>query len=97
MLPDCFSRGLLREALGQLAGLKRRKLALEMLGAAIQNGLNQRDAANQGESAVASSSKGSQKRKLDADISNASDSGKQENYELDGPTTKKMRTEGIAS
>lgn len=40
--PDCFSRGLLREALGQLAGLKRRKLALEMLGAAVQTGLNRR-------------------------------------------------------
>lgn len=39
---DCFSRGLLREALGQLAGLKRRKLALEMLGAAVQTGLNRR-------------------------------------------------------
>jgi len=40
--PDCFSRGLLREALGQLAGLKRRKLALEMLGAAVQSGVNGR-------------------------------------------------------
>ena len=38
--PDCFSRGLLREALGQLGGLKRRKLALEMLGAAVQSGLD---------------------------------------------------------
>jgi hypothetical protein len=38
--PDCFSRALLREALGQLAGLKRRKLALEMLGAAVQKGLH---------------------------------------------------------
>lgn len=41
--PDCFSRGLLKEALGQLGGLKRRKLALEMLGAAVQEGLDQRD------------------------------------------------------
>lgn len=40
--PECFSRGLLREALGQLAGLKRRKLALELLGAAVQSGLNKR-------------------------------------------------------
>jgi len=40
--PDCFSRALLKEALGQLAGLKRRKLALEMLGAAVQTGLRQR-------------------------------------------------------
>ena len=42
--PDCFSRALVKEALGQLAGLKRRKLALEMLGAAVQSGLNKRDA-----------------------------------------------------
>lgn len=41
--PDCFSRGLLREALGQLAGLRRRKLALEMLGSAVERGLRQRD------------------------------------------------------
>jgi len=33
---------LLKEALGQLAGLKRRKLALNMLGAAVQKGLNKR-------------------------------------------------------
>ena len=44
--PDCFSRGLLREALGQLAGLKRRKLALEMLGTAVQHGLKKRDIIN---------------------------------------------------
>lgn len=40
--PDCFSRGLLREAMGQLSGLKRRKHALEMLGSAVQKGLDQR-------------------------------------------------------
>ncbi|GAX16948.1 hypothetical protein FisN_5Hh326 [Fistulifera solaris] len=37
--PDLFARGLLREALGQLAGLKRRKLALELLGGAITSGI----------------------------------------------------------
>ena len=42
--PDCFSRALLKEALGQLAGLKRRKLALEMLGAAVESGLKKREA-----------------------------------------------------
>jgi hypothetical protein len=41
--PDCFLRGLLQEALGQLAGLKRRKRALEMLGFAVQKGIDQRD------------------------------------------------------
>eukprot|EP00977_Amphora_coffeiformis_P010915 scaffold2576_cov175-Amphora_coffeaeformis.AAC.19 len=40
--PDCFIRGLLKEALGQLAGLKRRKLALGLLGNAVQAGLNQK-------------------------------------------------------
>ena len=40
--PDCFIRGLLKEALGQLAGLKRRKLALGLLGNAVQQGLNQK-------------------------------------------------------
>jgi hypothetical protein len=40
--PDCFSRGLLRESMGQLQGLKRRKRALEMLGAAVQKGLDER-------------------------------------------------------
>lgn len=42
--PECFTRGLLREALSQLAGLRRRKVALEMLGSAIQSGLNRNDA-----------------------------------------------------
>jgi len=40
--PDCFIRGLLKEALGQLAGLKRRKLALGLLGNAVQQGVNQK-------------------------------------------------------
>lgn len=42
--PECFSRGVLQEAMGQLAGLKRRKRALEMLGLAVQRGIEQRDA-----------------------------------------------------
>eukprot|EP00978_Attheya_sp_CCMP212_P041088 scaffold231279_cov45-Attheya_sp.AAC.2 len=41
--PDIFMRGLLQEAIRQLAGLMRRKLALEMLGGAIQNGLDRRE------------------------------------------------------
>jgi len=94
--PDCFSRGLLREALGQLAGLKRRKLALEMLGAAIQTGLDQQDAANESENVVALSTARSQKRKLEAHI-NESEQQQQRNAELDEPTAKKMRTETIRS
>lgn len=56
--PDCFSRGLLREALGQLAGLKRRKLALEMLGHAVQSGLNKRLAAEEEKKLAATSGGG---------------------------------------
>lgn len=92
MLLDCFSRGLLREALGQLAGLKRRKLALDMLGAAIQTGLDQRDAANKGKNVVHASTAGSQKRKLEVDDNTTE---QQQQPELDEPPAKKMRTETI--
>ena len=40
--PECLIRGLFHEALGQLAGLKRRKLALQMLGNAVQVGIAQK-------------------------------------------------------
>lgn len=95
---DCFSRGLLREALGQLAGLKRRKLALEMLGAAIQNGLDQQNAAQEGGTNVSgSSSGGSQKRKLEADTNQSDQEPKQqeETSEVAEPTAKKMRVETV--
>lgn len=41
--PEMFSRGLLREALSQLAGLRRRKVALDMLGNMISAGLAKRN------------------------------------------------------
>lgn len=41
--PECFTRGLLREALRQLSGLQRRKVALEMLGKAIQTGMDDKE------------------------------------------------------
>lgn len=47
--PDCFSRGLLRESLGQLKGLRRRKLALKMLGEAVHSGLNKKQSASGGD------------------------------------------------
>jgi len=89
-LLDCFSRGLVKEALGQLAGLKRRKLALQMLGAEIQAGLDKRDAVEKKESAT---STGSQKRKLDT-TDHPSESGQQD--QTDDATermAKKMRTD----
>jgi len=89
LLPDCFSRGLLREALGQLAGLKRRKLALEMLGAAIQTGLDQQDNASKVGKLADSPQGQSHKRKLPVDGNQ--DDG-QQSAEADEPTAKKMRT-----
>lgn len=97
--PDCFSRGLLREALGQLAGLKRRKLALEMLGAAIQNGLDQQNPTKKEDDVVDSSTGGAQKRKLE--VNSGNESGEQQNKQEEEkdetlePTAKKMRTETV--
>ena len=48
--PDCFVRGLFQEALGQLAGLKRRKLALKMLGNALQMGIQRKQQQQQNSS-----------------------------------------------
>lgn len=95
--PDCFSRGLLREALGQLAGLKRRKLALEMLGAAIQSGLNQHNHTDKEDVAVDSSTGGSQKRKLEVnnDQTGKQQQEQQQNAEPGEPAAKKIRTEDV--
>ena len=41
--PDCFARGLLREALRQLGDLQRRKASLKMLAVTIQSGINKRE------------------------------------------------------
>ena len=110
LLIDCFSRGLLKEALGQLAGLRRRKLALEMLGAAIQTGLNPRDADNNDNkeenvnvnvnvvTATSSSTDGSQKRKLDDANNEKSIPLEEQQQQQDGglePTAKKARTEAM--
>jgi hypothetical protein len=80
---DCFSRGLLREALGQLAGLKRRKMALEMLGAAVQAGLNKRLSETNGKQKERSN-----KRRRESDDGD----GKNEEAAED-PAAKKSRTE----
>mmetsp|Transcript_46840 Transcript_46840/g.69299 ORF Transcript_46840/g.69299 Transcript_46840/m.69299 type:complete len:181 (-) Transcript_46840:109-651(-) len=41
--PECFRKQLIREALRHLAALRRRRNALEMLGKAIEAGLNKKD------------------------------------------------------
>ena len=89
----------MREALGQLAGLKRRKLALEMLGAAIQNGLDQQNPTKKEDDVVDSSTGGAQKRKLE--INSGNESGEQQSKQEEEkdetlePTAKKMRTETV--
>ncbi len=89
----------MREALGQLAGLKRRKLALEMLGAAIQNGLDQQNPTKKKVDAVDSSAGVSQKRKLENESTTSNEPGEQENKEKEEkgepeePIAKKMRIE----
>jgi hypothetical protein len=70
--------------MGQLAGLKRRKLALEMLGAAVQAGLNSRLAAE----ANTNQGKGSSKRQRSKDDTD----GKSEEASHE-PASKKSRTE----
>eukprot|EP00557_Chaetoceros_sp_GSL56_P001315 CAMPEP_0176494626 /NCGR_PEP_ID=MMETSP0200_2-20121128/10207_1 /TAXON_ID=947934 /ORGANISM="Chaetoceros sp., Strain GSL56" /LENGTH=151 /DNA_ID=CAMNT_0017892417 /DNA_START=144 /DNA_END=596 /DNA_ORIENTATION=- len=41
--PDCFARGLIKEALRQMGNLQRRKASMKMLAATIQNGLDARE------------------------------------------------------
>jgi hypothetical protein len=70
--------------MGQLAGLKRRKLALEMLGAAVQVGLDKRG--------------GVQPRGKDTEVANQRSHGAENESskgkdEDDGPATKKAKTD----
>jgi len=52
--PDAYARSLLHESLRQLAGLKRRKLALELLGNAVEQGMARRKKSkNEGEETAA--------------------------------------------
>lgn len=105
---DCFSRGLVKEALGQLQGLKRRKKALEMLGAAVQAGLEQQDAAaaaaavkvqtTKTATATTLTTKLSSKRKLGPDDGESNNKGgeKQSINDVSNheePATKRARTD----
>lgn len=54
--PDCFVRGLLKQANDQLAGLKRRKLVLQLLGLSLKTSLNSKvEAAKRAREAAAGS------------------------------------------
>lgn len=71
--PECFIQGLLREALRQLAGLRRRKNALTMLGAAIKSGIEKRDTLK--EAADSNNDEGIASRKRPRDVSDEDDDG----------------------
>lgn len=67
-----------------------------MLGAAIQNGLDQQSPVHKGEIAVGSSTGGSQKRKFEVDSNQPEQRQKQQqepNSEINDPATKKIRKE----
>jgi hypothetical protein len=79
----------LREALGQLAGLKRRKLALEMLGNAVQSGLNKHDKETKKKSDEKESEAGTKRSRdsLDTETPQADADTK-----VEEPAAKKSRT-----
>lgn len=89
--PDCFSRGLLRESLGQLKGLRRRKLALKMLGEAVHSGLQKKDSALGNDSKPDDSLK---KRKRESEGEETDEKAKETSEE---PIFKKARTDGEES
>jgi hypothetical protein len=79
----------LREALGQLAGLKRRKLALEMLGNAVQSGLNKLDKETK---KVSSETEGEAGTKRSRDSLDAETPQEGADTEVEEPAAKKSRT-----
>ena len=90
MYSDCFTRGLLLESLGQLAGLKRRKLALEMLGKAVQSGLEKRI----DDSSSSNESGDTKKRSRDEEASTATAADKKKTTTADDvsePTAKRAK------
>jgi hypothetical protein len=98
MVKDCFSRGLLREALGQLAGLKRRKLAMGLLAAAVQSGLNKRDAEGKQLAAVGADAAAAAASKVEGGTKRSRDetetvTGGELEETTEEPAAKKSRTE----
>ena len=77
--------------MGQLAGLKRRKLALEMLGAAVQSGLNNKKRATSIEpKGIQSAEKTSTNQQRQEEVDTPSEQNDENNDE--GPVTKKAKT-----
>jgi hypothetical protein len=91
--PDCFSRGLLRESLGQLKGLRRRKLALKMLGEAVHSGLQKKDSVL-GKGSKADDSLNKRKREEEEEGEEKEEKAKESSEE---PIFKKARTDAEKS
>ncbi len=88
--PQCYARGLMKEAMRQLAGLERRKNALTMLGSAIEKGLNERSTSgNDGTEAAAIESESAMK--VATATKRKRDEGGDETDDC-VDTSKKMRT-----
>ncbi len=71
--------------MGQLAGLKRRKLALEMLGAAVQAGLSSRSS----ETTMSTAEAGSKRQRNEVDATSDDTTEKRQDY----PAAKRNKTD----
>ena len=82
--------------MGQLKGLRRRKLALKMLGEAVQSGLNKKDSASSSSSTSSLNEKNQQgesstnKRKREVDYNDEND---EKGQDESSSTIKKARTD----
>ena len=86
--PQCYARGLMKEAMRQLAGLERRKNALAMLGSAIEKGLNERSSSSNDDTEAAQESESATK------VVTVSKRKRDEGDEIDvEDMSKKMRTD----
>ena len=84
--PQCYARGLMKEALRQMAGLERRKNALAMLGNAIEKGLNERSRSSKDDTEEAQES--------ETKVVTVSKRKRDEEDEIDvADMSKKMRTD----
>mmetsp|Transcript_32280 Transcript_32280/g.67683 ORF Transcript_32280/g.67683 Transcript_32280/m.67683 type:complete len:127 (-) Transcript_32280:237-617(-) len=86
MNPQCYARGLMKEAMRQLAGLERRKRALAMLAQSIEIGMD--DAARKQVQAVAGEVGGGENGEVEEESSDQ----KRKRYDFDeGESVKKVQ------
>lgn len=81
--PDCFARGLIKEALRQMGNLQRRKASMKMLAITIQRGMNEREKQLQ---ILAS---------LDEKLAAGNDGGSAGGNSIDGSSSSKKEDEDV--